>query len=228
MARKVMVNGLDIGYIPPSAAADVVYNNTASGLEATDVQDAIDELAAKPSGAGGTYYATCSTAAATAAKVATVSADQGFVLKTGIIVVVQFSYENTAAGVTLNINNTGAKYIFQLALGSQAVKPNAIRANDKATLFYDGTYYKLISTQRGSAEIWTPSVSAAVGATTVTISHTAILANSDQQVINVYSRNTSETCIGITSVVTTAGQAVVTLAEALTVTTAFRLKITYI
>lgn len=44
MARKVMVNGLDIGYIPPSAAADVVYNNTTSRLEATDIQDAIDEV----------------------------------------------------------------------------------------------------------------------------------------------------------------------------------------
>lgn len=47
MARKVMVNGLDIGYIPPAAAADVVYNNTTSGLASTTTQGAIDEVDAK-------------------------------------------------------------------------------------------------------------------------------------------------------------------------------------
>lgn len=45
MARKVMVNGLDIGYIPPSAAADVTYDNTTSGIRSTNVQGAISELA---------------------------------------------------------------------------------------------------------------------------------------------------------------------------------------
>lgn len=45
MARKVMVNGLDIGYIPPSAASDVTYDNTTSGLRSTNVQSAISELA---------------------------------------------------------------------------------------------------------------------------------------------------------------------------------------
>ena len=44
MARKVMVNGLDIGYIPPSAASDVAYSNTTSGLAATNAQGAIDEV----------------------------------------------------------------------------------------------------------------------------------------------------------------------------------------
>lgn len=227
-----MVNGLDIGYIPPSAAADVVYNNTTSGLEATDVQDAIDELALKPSGVGGTYYATCPISAAdTAAKVATVSSDQGeFVLKTGIIVIVNFSNGNTAANATLNINNTGAKYIHQMAAtgSSTNVKPDAIRANDKVTLVYADNRYYIISTQRGSTEIWTPLVSAAIGDTTVTISHSAILANDSNQVIEVFSFNTSQIVIGIASVVATSGQAVVTFAEALTEATDFRLKITYI
>lgn len=47
MARKVMVNGLDIGYIPPSAAADVVYDNTTSGLASTTVQGAVDIVSTK-------------------------------------------------------------------------------------------------------------------------------------------------------------------------------------
>ena len=46
MARKVMVNGLDIGYIPPSSASDVTFNNTSSQLLSDTVQGAIDELAA--------------------------------------------------------------------------------------------------------------------------------------------------------------------------------------
>ena len=47
MARKVMVNGLDIGYIPPSSASDVIYNNQSSGLASTVVQSAIDEISNK-------------------------------------------------------------------------------------------------------------------------------------------------------------------------------------
>ena len=47
MARKVMVNGLDIGYIPPSSASDVIYNNQSSGLASTVVQSAIDEMSNK-------------------------------------------------------------------------------------------------------------------------------------------------------------------------------------
>ena len=47
MARKVMVNGLDIGYIPPAYASDVIYNNLSSGLASTVSQGAIDELASR-------------------------------------------------------------------------------------------------------------------------------------------------------------------------------------
>jgi len=181
-------------------------------------------------GVGGTYYATCSTAAATAAKEATVSSDQGeFVLKKGIIIIVRFTNENTATNATLNINNTGAKNVYQLANGGTTLlKSNTINAEDRITLVYDGNYYYIISTQRGSTEIWTPSVSAGIGDTDVTISHSAILANDASQVIDVYARNSSETYIGITSVVTTAGQAVITFVEPLAEATDFRLKITYI
>ena len=180
-------------------------------------------------GAGGTYYATCSTAANTAAKVATVSSDQGdFVLKKGIIIIVNFINGNTAADITLNINNTGSEYVFHRANSVVRMEPDAIAVADEVTLLYDGAQYIIISTQRGSTEIWTPSASAGIGDTDVTISHSAILANNASQVIEVFSHNSSETCIGITSVVTTTGQAVITFTEALTEATDFRLKITYI
>lgn len=58
------------------------------------------------------YYGTCTTAAATAAKVITVSADQDFKLTVGALVMVKFSYSNTANNVTLNVNSTGAKSIY--------------------------------------------------------------------------------------------------------------------
>lgn len=57
MANKVMVNGMNIGYIPPAAANDVTYSNTSSGLTATKVQGAIDELNSKVSHVDGTITA---------------------------------------------------------------------------------------------------------------------------------------------------------------------------
>lgn len=54
------------------------------------------------------FYCTCSTAAATAAKVIT-CADTDFILQTGVIIVVTFTNSNTASNVTFNVNSTGAK-----------------------------------------------------------------------------------------------------------------------
>ena len=53
-------------------------------------------------------YGTCSTAAATAAKVVSCT---GFSLVTGAKIDVKFTVTNTAANPTLNVNNTGAKTI---------------------------------------------------------------------------------------------------------------------
>ena len=56
--------------------------------------------------------AICNTAAASSAKVATVSGNQTFTLIEGTTIQVQFKYANTATNPTLNINGTGAKSIF--------------------------------------------------------------------------------------------------------------------
>lgn len=58
-----------------------------------------------------TAYATCSTEADTAAKVATIQNSQDFTLINGTTIHVYFTYSNTASSPTLNINNTGAKPI---------------------------------------------------------------------------------------------------------------------
>jgi len=57
----------------------------------------------------GRGYGTCATVASTTAKVGTLS---GFVRNTGAIVGIKFTYENTAASPTLNVNSTGAAAIY--------------------------------------------------------------------------------------------------------------------
>ena len=42
--RKFIINGMNIGYTAPDRGIDVSYDNTESGLTATNTQDAIDEL----------------------------------------------------------------------------------------------------------------------------------------------------------------------------------------
>lgn len=56
-------------------------------------------------------YGTCSTAAATAAKVITVSGNTNWTLTAGSIITVKFSETNTASNPTFNVNNTGAKSV---------------------------------------------------------------------------------------------------------------------
>lgn len=83
-----------------------------------------------------THYATCSTAAGTAAKVATLT---GFSLVTGAIVRVKFTNSNTAAKPTLNVNSTGAKAIMKY--GTTAADTYMWAAGDIVELLYDGTNF---------------------------------------------------------------------------------------
>ena len=92
------------------------------------------------------WYAECTTAAATTAKVATISpATANFVLRAGQTVKVKFSVENTGAvgSLTLAVNGTEAKSIKYLSNGAIANLPaaNYLRANQIVTFTYDGTYW---------------------------------------------------------------------------------------
>ncbi|MPM02101.1 hypothetical protein SDC9_48346 [bioreactor metagenome] len=90
-------------------------------------------------------YATCSTAAATAAKVATLS---GFVLNTGSVVGVYFTYRNTASSPTMNINSTGAKSIYYNgAAVTTAIIPK------HALLQYTGSYFYLLNPEIAASGI---------------------------------------------------------------------------
>ena len=82
-------------------------------------------------------YATCDTAAATAAKTAALSS---YTLTTGGIVSVKFT-NAVGAGATLNINSKGAKAIYHRGA---AIADGVIEAGDTATFIYS-TRYHLIS-----------------------------------------------------------------------------------
>lgn len=88
----------------------------------------------------GLFYGTCATAAATAAKTVTLS---GFSLVTGAVVAVKFTYANTAASPTLNVNGTGAKSI--AVYGSTAAGSGAWSAGEVVLFVYDGTRWVMNS-----------------------------------------------------------------------------------
>lgn len=91
---------------------------------------------------GQTIYATSSTAAGTAAKVATVTGGTltTSTLKAGVSVSVRFTNANTAASPTLNVNGTGAKAIY-----TQGVRYAYWRANSTVVFTYDGSYWRVAS-----------------------------------------------------------------------------------
>lgn len=93
----------------------------------------------------GQGYATCSTAAATVAKTASLSS---YALTTGGIVAVKFTYD-VPANATLNINSKGAKAIYYKGA---AITDKVIKAGDTATFIYS-TQYHLISIDSGGSAL---------------------------------------------------------------------------
>lgn len=91
---------------------------------------------------GKMLYATCSTAAGTKAKVATITpAITGFTLFVGAMVAVKFTVTNTAVSPTLNVNSTGAKSIYY---NGSAITKDYLAANRTYLFMYDGTNWVLV------------------------------------------------------------------------------------
>lgn len=91
-------------------------------------------------GLGANYYGTCTTAAATAAKVVTCT---DFVLTAGARISVKFTNGSTSTGtMTLNVNSTGAKncgvYYYN---GNWQNLVNRCEKNEVLEFVYDGTYW---------------------------------------------------------------------------------------
>lgn len=96
--------------------------------------------------AGGTIYATCSTAAATAAKTATVANGATFSLFQGAKVSVKFTYANSAASPTLNVASTGAKAIW--FAGAALTSAQYWAANQVIDFVYDGSYWQVLGANK--------------------------------------------------------------------------------
>lgn len=65
------------------------------------------------------WYGTCSTASSNRDKVVTVS-DSNFAVADGTLLIVNFTTQNTATGLTMNVNNTGAVKVF--TYGSTSIR----------------------------------------------------------------------------------------------------------
>lgn len=85
-------------------------------------------------------YGTCTTAAATAAKTASISS---YTLTAGGIVAIKFA-NDVPAGATLNISSKGAKAIYYKGA---AITAGVIKAGDTVTMIYS-TYYHVLSIDR--------------------------------------------------------------------------------
>ena len=84
-------------------------------------------------------YGTCATAAATVAKVATAT---NFVLETGARIAIKFTYANSAASPTLNVNSSGAKAIYWH--GAALASSQYWQAGAILDFVYNGTQWELI------------------------------------------------------------------------------------
>ena len=89
-------------------------------------------------------YGTCPTAASTVAK--TVSCT-GFTLATGSEITVKFTYANTAANPTLNVNSTGAKAIYY---NGSAITSELLVAKGTYTFRYNGIQWDLVGSAGSS------------------------------------------------------------------------------
>ena len=115
------------------------------------------------------YYGTCTTAAATVAKVVTCS---GFVLETGATIAVKFTYYNTGASPTLNVNSTGAIAIKQY--GSTAASTYMWRSGEVVLFVYNGSYWELISKSTATTTYYgLTKLSSSVTSTSTTLAATA-------------------------------------------------------
>lgn len=141
-------------------AKAIIENYDSSSLRGSNqsIKSAIDNLAQWK-----VYYGTCATAAATAAKVVTVSADQKFSLHVGVVVGVKSTYTSTASNVTLNVNSTGAKKIWYNVDEYTSSSGDVTGYANRVTYYmYDGTYWVWVS-HGFDANTWTANSATAAG-----------------------------------------------------------------
>jgi len=128
----LMPNGtgkVGIGTSSPTVALDVIGDIKASGV--------IRNV---------TVSGTTSTAAATAAKVVSIP---NYTLTTGDLLSITFTNGNSVSNPTLNVNSTGAKNI-RIGNTNASTTTMTISAGATLLLYYDGTYFQMMGSQRTS------------------------------------------------------------------------------
>lgn len=147
----------------------------------------------------GVAFGTCSTAAATAAKVVTV-ADPTWSLQIGTIIGVKFTVTNTASSVTLNVNESGA---IGIAAGTSRPYTGSSNrycgyANRTAFYMYDGTHWNWINDSSDSNDNTYTSVYCSTAAATAAKGGSAtnfkLLANT-YMYIHIVNANTAASAI---------------------------------
>lgn len=167
--------------VPPDE--DTTYSDATQS--AAGLMSAEDKLKTDYTNIG---YGTCATAAATAAKVISVSGNTEWALKAGSIIIVKFSATNTAQNPTFNVNGTGAKKVwYNTALITTGNLGYAGTANRPMMFGYDGTQFIFLgwavdaNTTYSQASLGqgygTCATAAATAAKVVTLSGYALVTN---------------------------------------------------
>ena len=141
-ASNMLLNALTTGSNPPKSEDYVIAQYVGGGTTTTTYHRRPWKAFLQT--IHNRFYATCTTAAATAAKVATTSLDDGykFILNTGAFIAVKFTNAITVASATLNVDSTGAKSIYYRGA---ALAANKVVAGATILFVYNGTQYEIVS-----------------------------------------------------------------------------------
>lgn len=144
-------------------------------------------------------YGTCTTAAATAAKVVVID-DPTWNLQIGDIIGVKFTNTNSASSCTLNVNSTGAKSLwYNNAAYTGSSNMICGYANRYVFYMYDGTYWVWLTygNENSGSDTYPSaycSTGAGTAAKTATCTNYQLLANSYLHIV-ITNANTSATAL---------------------------------
>ena len=111
---------------------------------------------------GSPRYATCSTAAATVAKVATIAdGSSTFTLEKGARICVKFTNANTVAAPTLNVGGTGAKAIYWH--GAALDSSQYWQAGVVVDFVYNGNQWELVGVAKDNNTVYTDATTSSHG-----------------------------------------------------------------
>lgn len=184
-------DGHKITFTPSSGKATTITipdNNTTYSAATTSANGLMTSADKTKMNNTNVAWGTCSTAAATAAKVITISGNTNWALAAGSIIGVKFSATNTAQNPTFNVNNTGAKKVwYNTGVITTGNLSYAGVANRPMYYMYDGTQYVCLGWSIESNDNTIPSAycstAAGTAAKTASCSGYALLSNSYIQVI---------------------------------------------